>query len=108
MRKAKIYILNSPIITSYGVYNYQKLTVEQVTSLLQDDFISAIGHEGTAKLLSRIVGVEIPVNRVQISMEVGDLAIVFRVLQRLPEGKVLTAEELSKVPYELGILEKVS
>jgi hypothetical protein len=38
-------------------------------------------------------------------MHPGDKAIVFQVLQRLPEGKVLSEEELKAVPYRLGLLE---
>jgi len=103
-----LYILNSPILTSYGKYEFSKISLDYAKELLSfGDFVSAIGHEATANLLSKITGAKIPVNRVRIEMEPGDIAIVFRVLTRLPEGKILTEEELEKIPYELGLLERV-
>ena len=107
---SSIYLLNTPVLTEYGNYTFRKAELDEVKYLVflfQWTLISAIGHETTAKLMSRIIGFDVAVNRVQIKMQPGDSAIVFRVLTRLPEGKVLTEEELSKVPYEFGILERV-
>lgn len=104
-----LYILNTPILTSYGKYNFREARLAEVRYLLHlshGRFISAVGHDATAKFISEVTGFDIPVNRVQIEMKLGDRAIVFRVLVRLPEGKVLTHEELSQVPYEFGILER--
>jgi len=50
--------------------------------------------------------VEIPVNRVSIAMRPGDVAVIFRVKQRLEEGEVLTEEELRNTPYEIGLLKR--
>ena len=103
-----IYILNTPILTDWGRYDFEKAPLSTVKIILRaDGFISAVGHEGTASFMSRITGVNIPFNRMQVRMQTGDLAIVFRVLTRLPEGKILTDEELSHVPYEFGLLRKV-
>ena len=101
-----LYILNTPILTEYGSFNFRKSSLPEVKELLSQGFTSAIGHEATAALMSHLTKVQIPVNRVAIKMQLGDKAIVFRMLTRLPEGKVLTQEELSQVPYEFGILER--
>ena len=101
-----LYMLNTPILTEYGSFNFRKSSLPEVKELLSQGFTSAIGHEGTATLMSQLTGVDIPVNRVAIKMQPGDMAIVFRLLTRLPEGKILTQEELEKVPYEFGILER--
>lgn len=104
-----LYILNSPVLTSCGVYSYAKIPLSAVRELLKQtpDFISAVGHESTANFISKILGVTVPVNRIEISMKKGDKAIVFRILTRLPEGKVLDEQELSQVKYEIGLLKKV-
>ena len=108
MSKKMYYLLNTPILTEYGTFKFSRIeTVDAVRLLKTDGFKSAIGHESTAKLLSKLWDMDIPVNRNQIRMWIGDRAIVFRLLTRLPEGKVLNEEELSKISYELGLLERV-
>jgi hypothetical protein len=99
-----LYVLNSPILTSFGTFVYRPLSLAEAINLLKQGFVSAVGHEATASFLSQLTGVQIPVNRIQIQMKPGDSAIVFQVLTRLPEGKVLSEEELKAVPYRLGIL----
>ena len=61
------------------------------------EIISAIGHESTAKVLSSIVGKEVPANRIQIKLNEGDVALVFQIMQRLEEGQVLSDEEIQKL-----------
>ena len=58
------------------------------------NIISAIGHQSTAQVMSTLLGIEIPVNRIAVKLAEGDEAIVFQVLERLPEGKVLSKEEI--------------
>jgi hypothetical protein len=105
-----IYILSAPVLTDWGTYVFcegSKQNIEEITRrMTRDGFISAVGHEGTAQLLSQILGISIPTSRISVKMETGDIAVVFRVLERLPEGRVLTKEELEKVPYSLGIMTK--
>lgn len=103
----RIFVLNTPILTEYGKYDFRNAELPVVRALLaQGNFTSAIGHEGTATLMTQLTGVQIPVNRVAIKMQPGDIAVVFRMLTRLPEGKVLTQEELAAIPYEFAILER--
>ena len=53
-----------------------------------------MGHESTAAILSLLTGVEIPVNRIAINLSKEDRLIVFQLGVRLPEGAVLTADEV--------------
>ena len=100
------YVINSPILTDWGKYDYKKISVKEAKHFLSTDFISAVGHKSTAQFLSLLTGVNIPVNRVAIKMKTGDIALVFKLKVRLPEGVVLTEKELQEVPYELGLLVK--
>jgi hypothetical protein len=102
-----LYILNTPVLTGYGTFRFTRISVDEARDLMTGGFTSAVGHQGTAEIMSRLLGTEVPMNRVQVAMEPGDRAIVFRLLTRLPEGVVLTAEELAALPFELGLLERV-
>jgi len=83
---------------------FRVATLEEVRELLlREGFVSAVGHEGTAKLLSQLLGIPVPVNRVPVWMEPGDTAVHFYLKKRLPEGVVLSAEELAKLDYWLVV-----
>ena len=103
-----LYLLNSPIIPTKKniVVAIRNISLDDAKKLVQNQkFISAIGHDVTAKLLSILLGVEVPVNRIQVYFDEGDEAIVFTLKQRLAEGQVLkTIEEIEKIGYELKLI----
>lgn len=102
-----VYVLNAAILPNPGTYRLERITIEQAKELLKDGFTSAIGHQATSEVLSTILDIEIPTNRIQIAMAPGDKALVFRLLTRLPEGKVLSKEELLAIAWELNLLERI-
>lgn len=104
-----VYILNKPILTNYGTYRFSKIGIAEAIDVLADGFVSAVGHKGTAEILSAVLGMPIPVNRIIVKMAPGDIAVVFRVLSLLSDNhlKVLTAEELKAIPFEIGLLERI-
>lgn len=103
-----IYIINSPVLTSFGTFSYSKSSVQEVISLLsKNDFKSVIGHETTSVLLSKILGVELPFNRETILQQIDDKVVVFKPKLRL-EYKEYTLDELNEIEFELGILTKIT
>ena len=103
------YLLNTPILTSYGSFELKgPLPLGEARRLAGEGFISAIGHAGTAALMSELLGLEVPANRGAIRMKPGDEALVFRLLERQPEGQVLNREELACVPHEFALLRRVA
>jgi hypothetical protein len=91
--------------TTLKVSEVDTLTVK---SLLQSrSWESCVGHQGTADILKSLLDMEIPMNRVAVKMEKGDLAIVFQLMQRVEEGKVLSKEELQTLPHKFLIVEVV-
>ncbi len=103
-----VYILNGPILTSFGLYTYKKVSIHKVKKIFQNNtFVSAVGHEATALFLSELLGIEIKYNRLPIKMKVDDIAIVFHLLERLKEGEVLSIKELRDKDYTFGLLKKL-
>jgi len=100
------YLLNSMIVpVDFSALNVatvmmRRISLDEVRKLLSDgSFVSAVGHAGTAQLLTELLGVQVPVNRIAVQLKSGDIGIHFVLRERLPEGKVLSREELAKLDY---------
>jgi hypothetical protein len=102
-----IYVLNAPVITNYGLYRFAAISPDAARRFLSEGFISAVGHESTARLMSEMIGVDIPFNRITIHMEAGDKAIALWLLDRPGEAQVFSREDLASVDCELGLLERL-
>jgi len=80
----------------------RKIDLEQAKAWVKaGEFISAVGHESTAQLLSELLGTEIKQNRIIVDMQRGDEALAIQFLVRVQEGKVLSKEELEEL-YKQG------
>lgn len=83
----------------------RRATVDEVREMLRNGgFISCVGHESTARVLSTILGIEVPLNRIQVNLRHGDVVVVFQLKARLPEGVVLTDEEVMNLPYDFYVV----
>jgi len=104
-----LYLINAPVLTDYGDWTFSgPLPADEVKALARNGFVSAIGHPASASILSEILEQEVPLNRIRIVMQAGDLALVLRLLQRLPEGKILSHQELKQIPFEIGLLTRTA
>jgi len=75
------------------------ISVQEAKQLLARGFISAVGHNSTADIMSRVLGITVPYNRIQVFLEPNDEAVCFILKARPPEGRVLTAEELQQLGF---------
>lgn len=104
--KHPIALLNTSILTTDGEYTMHTIPVDQARELVQDEagYISAIGHESTASILSTLLGVDVPVNRILFEQAVGQQVIVFKLNGRPPEGQILTEAEIKEIGYSFKLL----
>jgi len=103
------FILNSLITPFKGKtanFFIKKIDLETAKLSLPKNFISAVGHQATAEMISGLLDVKVEVNRIQIFFEIGDKALAFVPRQRLPEGKVLSKEELLKIPLDIFFIQR--
>ena len=104
----KILLLNAAIMTANGTFRLSNISLEDVKEMLtEENIISAIGHNATAEIMSELVGIAIPTNRIQAKQEAGQKAIIFKLLKRPEEGKILNREEIEEIGYEFLLLERL-
>ena len=112
MTAQKLVLLNTSILTSFGTFRYEPLTLAQARALLEDyrasgrEIISGIGHAATADLLSALLGFPVAANRIELRQTVDEIALVFKLRGRAPEGKILQRDELEAIGYDFGILRR--
>ena len=84
----------------------REISADDVRTLLSvTNFTSAVGHESTAQVLSRMLGLEVAFNRIQVQLKKNDLLIVFQLLTRLEEGRVLSEEEVKALPHKFLLVQ---
>jgi len=78
-----------------GVFSYKRISLDEAREKVKNNgYISAVGHQATAQLMSILLGVDVPYNRIQIKTNAGDEILVCQILVRLEEGRVLTLDEM--------------
>lgn len=79
---------------------FQEISIDDVKKLLSDGFVSAIGHTDTSTVVSGILGIEVPTNRISIELkELNDIIIIAQIVGgRLPEG-VTTIPDGMKIKF---------
>ena len=102
----KLSILNTSILTTVGTYELQNISLQEAQALVQqhNDILSAVGHQSTADILTTLLGVQVPMNRIMFEQEVGQKALIFKLNGRPEEGKILTQQEIKELGYKFQLL----
>lgn len=107
----KILLLNTTIATAYpGTFVLgPPITAEAARAFVGDCPIdSAIGHDSTAAAMTAILGQPVAVNRTAKVQAVGQHALVIKLRGRLPEGVILTMEQLDAIGYDLLVMTRAA
>jgi len=66
----KLALLNTSILTSFGVFDYRQITLIQAQQFVKNnDITSAIGHSSTAEILTKLLKIDVKVNRIQFEQD---------------------------------------
>ena len=104
----KVLLLNAAVLTANGTFKLSNISLDDVKEMLtEENIISAVGHSATADIMTELVGITIPTNRIQVKQEAGQNAIIFKLLKRPEEGKILNREEIEEIGYEFLLLERL-
>jgi len=100
-------LFNGTVATTNGLYRINDIDIDLAKEYIkQYGFISAIGHEATAEIMSELLEINIPMNRIQFHQQIGQIAIVFKLNERPPEGEVLNRREIERVGYSFKIMQR--
>ena len=93
--KHKAYLGNAfslQMLPSDGNVSVETVSAEDIPM----DIVSCIGHADTANVLTNILGMEVPVNRMSVTLHEGDVLYVAQIVGgRLPEGATTLPEGFS-------------
>ncbi len=111
-----LYLFNTTIMPNEGVYVNRKVSLEQVKDIFFNfsngkslaegcpiEFTSAIGHQGAVDAFNTVFPMlmgEVKLNRIPSLMNIGDQAVALKIKGRMPEGAILTLEELQSIGFE--------
>lgn len=106
----KLFIMNTTIIINDGKYEMKTISLEEAKKLISEnpEFISAIGHDSTASIISSVLGTEVPMNRINASFDTpGEKALCFKLNSRPKEGAILSFEDLVEIGFSWKLLERI-
>ncbi len=108
----KLAFLTTTVATANdGVFELRTVSLEEAKALAKSakQTQSYIRHSATAKAMSTVLGVDVPLGETQLKQEVGQQALVFKLRARLKEGQVLTTEkELDEVGYDFVLMTRTA
>jgi len=111
---SRLVLMNTSILTRAGEYRYSPIDVESAIELIAKfqqegkTILSAVGHQGTADIMSEILGISVANARLSVQQELTDLVLVFKLRSRPPEGTILSREEIERYGYDFFLLEKLT
>lgn len=87
----RLLIMNSAVMVSSGRYIAREITLEEAKSIMQAakkenrEIVSYIGYPETARLVSELLEIDVPVNRTETVYKNGDVILVAKLRYRVKD-----------------------
>ena len=114
MKPRRVYLINFPAAHTSGLsYACRPIQVGGLLNIVaghdiypggattEVHVISAVGHQGAADAFAALLGCEVPLSRLEVTFEPGDIAVACKLRRRPPEGAVLTMEAMQEIGFDL-------
>jgi len=102
---SKIYLMNSAVMPNEGKYDCkyvnQKTFIKAFHKIYDKSgtFVNCVGYEQTAKHLTELLGVDVPMNRVNVSLNSGDIMLVCKLETRVANPETKGQEQSTPFVY---------
>ena len=95
----KVIIANAFSLQMLGGISHTSISVDKISTeeakriINENNFVSAIGHADTANVVSSLLGIDVPANRINVTIDTDTILIVAQIMGgRLPEGATALPE----------------
>jgi Domain of unknown function (DUF1874) len=107
---ASLLMLSTAILTADGTYSMRSILLSEARSVATaaSSIESYIGHQSTAELMSRLLGIQVEANRGSAAQQPNQTALIWRLETRLAEGQLLSDAELRSLPGSWKLLTRVA
>ena len=102
MKKYLVNAFSIQMLKKGGLVRFEEIDVTEVPA----DVVSAVGHADTAAVLSNMLGFEVPMNRMNISLDEDTEIYVAQLIGgRLPEGSTTLPEGFAFKFYRVTMVQ---
>jgi hypothetical protein len=104
-KSARLFLLNFPAAhTPNLTYSTTPITADQLRNTVAKfggPIVSALGHQGAADAFSSLLGQPVPMSRLEVEFQEGDVVLCCKLLRRQPEGSVLDAAMMAEIGFQI-------
>ena len=101
-------LMSTPVLVVDGTYRLSSISIAEAKEILKGGFISAVGHQSSAEMLSDLLELPVPMSRITLGEEhfqKGQKAVVLKLLRRPPEGAILDIAQVKECGFAFKLLE---
>ena len=103
MKKYLVNAFSIQMLKKGGLVRFEEIDATEVPA----DVVSAVGHADTANVLTNMLGFEVPMNRINISLDENTELYVAQLMGgRLPEGSSTLPEGFSFKFYRVTVVKQ--